>query len=143
LKINLSGFTNIYTLFLLKSIYQLNKNGRAAYIIPSEFLNSDYGKYIKEYLLTSDTLRHIITFGFRQNIFDDALTTSAIILLAKDKNDKQVCLSVADSIGKLNGIATIINNYPNAIGKNAIDKKNSESQYQMESILPETTKSGV
>lgn len=123
LKINLSGFTNIYTLFLLKSIYQLNENGRAAYIIPSEFLNSDYGKYIKEYLLTSDTLRHIVIFGFKQNVFDDALTTSAIILLAKDKNDKQVCFSTANSIGKLNEISAIINNYPNTIGKNAIDKK--------------------
>ena len=42
LNLNLSGFTNIYTLFLLKSIYQLNSNGKIAYIIPSEFLNSKY-----------------------------------------------------------------------------------------------------
>ena len=77
LKINLSGFTNIYTLFLLKSIYQLNENGRAAYIIPSEFLNSDYGKLVKEYLLKSKALRHIIIFNFKENVFDDALTTSS------------------------------------------------------------------
>ena len=39
----LNGFTNLYTLFLLKSIAQLQEGGRLAYIIPSEFLNSDYG----------------------------------------------------------------------------------------------------
>ena len=51
LGIKLSGFTNIYALFLLKSIHQLKENGRCAYIIPSEFLNSNYGKVVKQYLL--------------------------------------------------------------------------------------------
>ena len=123
LKINLSGFTNVYTLFLLKSIYQLNENGRAAYIVPSEFLNSNYGKYVKEYLLTSNTLRHIIIFDFKQNVFDDALTTSAIILLAKDKNDKQICFSIINNIRQLDEISTIINVYPDTIGKNIINKE--------------------
>ncbi|WP_207679901.1 HsdM family class I SAM-dependent methyltransferase [Desulfonema magnum] len=123
LKINLSGFTNIYTLFLLKSIYQLNEKGRIAYIVPYEFLNSDYGKYVKKYLLTSNTLRHIIIFDFKQNVFDDALTTSAIVLLAKDKNDKHICFSKINDIRQLNEISTIINEYPNTIGKNTIDKK--------------------
>jgi adenine-specific DNA-methyltransferase len=122
LKINLSGFTNIYTLFLLKSVYQLNEQGRIAYIVPYEFFNSDYGTYIKEYLLASNTLRHIILFDFKQNIFDDALTTSAIILLAKDDNDKQVCFSVMSSIKQLDEISAIINAYPDTAGKNVIDK---------------------
>ncbi len=51
LKCKLNGFTKSYTLFLLKSIHQLSKNGRCAYIIPSEFLNSDYGKLVKTYLI--------------------------------------------------------------------------------------------
>ena len=39
---HLNGFTNIYTLFLLKSIFQMREGARMAYIIPSEFLNSDF-----------------------------------------------------------------------------------------------------
>ena len=93
LKINLSGFTNVYTLFLLKSIYQLKENGRAAYIIPSEFLNSDYGKLFKEYLIKSKTLKHIILFDFEENVFDDALTTSAIILLEKNNSPDKISFS--------------------------------------------------
>ena len=94
LKINLSGFTNVYTLFLLKSIYQLQENGRAAYIVPSEFLNSDYGKSVKDYLIKSKTLKHIIIFDFKENIFDDASTTSAIILLEKNKKSDKVVFSI-------------------------------------------------
>ncbi|MGD9555195.1 MAG: class I SAM-dependent DNA methyltransferase [Arcobacteraceae bacterium] len=93
LNINLSGFTNVYTLFLLKSIYQLKEDGRAAYIIPSEFLNSDYGKLVKEYLIKSKTLKHIVLFDFEKNIFDDALTTSAIILLEKNNSTDKISFS--------------------------------------------------
>lgn len=90
LKINLNGFTNIYTLFLLKSIYQLNEDGRAAYIIPSEFLNSDYGKYVKDYLIKSKALKHIIIFDFKEKVFDNVLTTSAILLFDKDNHPSPV-----------------------------------------------------
>lgn len=124
LKINLSGFTNIYTLFLLKSIYQLNENGRAAYIIPSEFLNSDYGKYIKEYLLASKMLRHIIIFDFEKKIFDDALTTSAIILLANDKSKKEIHFSTINNISQLNNIFSSIKaNLSNFNCQNTIAKE--------------------
>jgi adenine-specific DNA-methyltransferase len=101
LKINLSGFTNVYTLFLLKSIYQLEENGRAAYIIPSEFLNSDYGKLVKEYLIKSQTLKHIVLFDFKENIFDDALTTSAIILLEKNNYNDKVLFSNIENFSEL------------------------------------------
>ncbi len=122
LKINLSGFTNIYALFLLKSIYQLAKNGRAAYLIPSEFLNSDYGKSVKEYLLNSKTLRHIIVFDFQQNIFNDVSTTSALILLAKDENQEQIIFSLVENKKELNTIFSIINDYPHRIEKNSINQ---------------------
>jgi len=107
LKINLSGFTNVYTLFLLKSIYQLNENGRAAYIIPSEFLNSDYGKLVKEYLIKSKVLRHIIVFDFKENVFDDALTTSAIILLEKNIITQKVYFSNINNLAELEAFPNI------------------------------------
>ncbi|MGB1205092.1 MAG: HsdM family class I SAM-dependent methyltransferase [Chitinophagales bacterium] len=93
LNIKLNGFTNIYTLFLLKSIYQLNEGGKAAYIIPSEFLNSDYGKFVKQYLIETNTLKHLIIFDFKEKVFDDALTTSAILLLSKDTYTQNVHFS--------------------------------------------------
>jgi len=101
LNIDLSGFTNIYTLFLLKSIYQLKQNGKIAYIIPSEFLNSNYGKNIKKYLLESNLLKEIIIFDFKENIFDKAITTSAILFLEKTQNNT-VNFTNIDNIFHLN-----------------------------------------
>ena len=113
LKCKLNGFTNLYTLFLLKSIHQLNPNGRCAYIIPSEFLNSDYGKLVKSYLLKSKTLRHIIVIDFEENVFDDALTTASIILCANDNLTDKVQFSNIQSLQDLSKIDDIIANYPN------------------------------
>jgi adenine-specific DNA-methyltransferase len=116
----LNGFTNLYTLFLLKSIYQLNTNGRAAYIIPSEFLNSDYGKLVKKYLIMSNTLRHIFVINFEENVFDNALTTASIILCANDKITNKVQFSNINKVKDLSSIESIIDNYPNFISKEQI-----------------------
>lgn len=113
LKCKLNGFTNLYTLFLLKSIHQLSKNGRCAYIIPSEFLNSDYGKLVKTYLIKSKTLRHIIVIDFEENVFDDALTTASIILCANDNLTDKVQFSNIQSLKDLSKIDEIISKYPN------------------------------
>ncbi|MCF8245108.1 MAG: SAM-dependent methyltransferase [Saprospiraceae bacterium] len=112
LKCKLNGFTNLYTLFLLKSIYQLNANGRCAYIIPSEFLNADYGKLVKSYLLKSNTLRHIVVVNFQENVFDDALTTASIILCANDNATTNVQFSNVQSMQDLGKIEQLITNYP-------------------------------
>lgn len=113
LKCKLNGFTNLYTLFLLKSIHQLSKNGRCAYIIPSEFLNSDYGKLVKSYLIKSKTLRHIIVINFEENVFDDALTTASIILCANDNLTEKVQFSNIQSLQDLSKIDEVITKYPN------------------------------
>ena len=94
----LNGFTNLYTAFLLKSLHQLKKDGRAAYIVPSEFLNSDYGKAIKSYLIKSQCLRHVIIIDFKENVFDNALTTASILLLANDKKADSVQFSNVESL---------------------------------------------
>lgn len=129
LNCKLNGFTNLYTLFLLKSIFQLGSNGRAAYIIPSEFLNSDYGKLIKTYLVKSKTLRHIIVVDFQESVFDDALTTASIILCANDDKTHKVQFSNVQSIKDLDKIEDIINHYPIL--------KNAEQVYKFTELNPD------
>jgi len=90
LGIKLSGFSNIYTLFLIKSLCQLNWNGKAAYIIPSEFLNADYGKNVKAFLLKNRMLRYVFIFDFKKNIFENALTTASIFLFSNDDKNEEV-----------------------------------------------------
>ncbi len=87
LGIKLNGFTNLYTLFLLRSIAQLRAGGRLAYIIPSEFLNADYGVEVKRALLKSNTLKHVVIVDFTKCAFDDALTTACILLCENTRSD--------------------------------------------------------
>jgi adenine-specific DNA-methyltransferase len=129
LKCKLNGFTNLYTLFLLKSIHQLSKNGRCAYIIPSEFLNSDYGKLVKTYLIKSKTLRHIIVIDFEENVFNDALTTASIIFCANDNLTDKVQFSNIQSLQDLSKIDEIINKYPNL--------SETEQTYSFSELNPE------
>ncbi|WP_243349407.1 class I SAM-dependent DNA methyltransferase [Parabacteroides sp. FAFU027] len=128
LKVKLTGFSNLYTLFLLKSIYQLEFNGRAAYIIPSEFLNADYGKLVKSYLLNSNTLRHIIIFDFEENIFDDALTTACIILCSNDEQSNNIKFSTICNLSELSQLDNYIDNYP--------DNFDSENCYKITQLDP-------
>ena len=98
----LNGFTNLYTLFLLKSIAQLQDGGRLAYIIPSEFLNSDYGVEVKHALIESNTLHHIVVIDFTECAFDDALTTACILLCEKTTGSVSVRFSLVNNIEGLN-----------------------------------------
>lgn len=117
LKVKLNGFTNLYTLFLLKSIHQLKPNGRIAYIIPSEFLNSDYGKLVKASLIKNQVLRHIIVVNFKENVFDDVLTTACIILGSNDMHYKKVKFSTLKSVNDLSLAENYIKEYPASVNK--------------------------
>lgn len=109
---HLNGFTNIYTLFLLKSIFQMKEGGRMAYIIPSEFLNSDYGVEVKRVLLQSGLLRHVIIVDFTKCAFDDALTTACILLCENNNNSEDIRFSNIDDIAKLNSSLTQYMSFP-------------------------------
>lgn len=132
LGLKLNGFTNLYTLFLLKSVYQLNENGRAAYIIPSEFLNSDYGKLVKSYLIKNKLLRYIIIFDFEENIFDDALTTASILLFANDKEKSEVGFINIRTLDELTSLHEKIQSYPKNKSEKAVlfSELNSEIKWR-------------
>jgi adenine-specific DNA-methyltransferase len=121
--LKLNGFTNLYTLFLLKSINQLNPNGRAAYIIPSEFLNSDYGKLVKKYLIQNKSLRYIIIVNFEENVFDDALTTASILLFSNDNNSKEIEFINIKTMRELEEVKLKIEHYPDETSVSKISYK--------------------
>lgn len=98
-----SGYTNLYILFLIKSIFQLSHTGKLAYIIPSEFLNSKYGTPIKQLLIDRRLLRAIINFQNNEEMFFNATTTCCIVLL---DNEEKSCVDFYNlsSVDDLNGL---------------------------------------
>jgi adenine-specific DNA-methyltransferase len=86
----ISRLTNLYGLFLIKIWSLLAPRGRAAVILPAEWLNADFGVPLKAYLLEENAIDAIVHFNPTSRIFDGALTTSAIILLRKGRTAKEM-----------------------------------------------------
>lgn len=98
---NISGYTNMASAFLIKSVFELNKNGRLAYIMPIEFVNSGYGSTVKEFLTNNGNV-NIIKIDDEVGVFDEVTTTVCIILFEKNDNNKTITFSKIRSIDSLN-----------------------------------------
>src|SRR6266571_782732 len=82
----LDRLTNLYALFLLKIWEDLAPRGRAAVILPAEFLNANFGEEIKERLVRAIRPAALLVFAPSINLFADALTTSAMVFLDKARS---------------------------------------------------------
>ncbi len=97
----INGYTNIASVFLLKSISELRPMGRLAYIMPSEFLNTGYGEVVKEQLLKDGLLKYLIKIDAEKEVFPDVTTTISILLLSKDNVPSSVKFLSVNSISDL------------------------------------------
>jgi predicted RNA methylase len=79
--IRLSGLSGLYCYFLCLSQRWMAPNGIAGWLIPSEFMDVNYGEHVKRFLLTRVTLLHIHRFDPNDVQFDDALVSSAVVWL--------------------------------------------------------------
>jgi adenine-specific DNA-methyltransferase len=82
----LDRLTNLYALFMLKIWEDLAPGGRAAIILPAEFLNANFGAEIKERLVRAIRPTALVVFAPSLNLFKNALTTSAIVFLDKARS---------------------------------------------------------
>ncbi len=97
----LDRLTNLYALFLLKIWNDLAPRGRAAVILPAEFLNANFGEEIKERMLRAMRPAGLLIFAPELNVFADALTTSAIVFLEKTRpKDAPMPAMRAASVGE-------------------------------------------
>ncbi len=74
---------NLYIYFSVKALSCLRPRGRAAILIPAEWMSANFSKTFKQHILQTGLLRNIITFSNCSNVFDDALTTASVILCEK------------------------------------------------------------
>ncbi len=79
----LNGLAGLYCYFLLYAHAWLEEGGYACWLIPSEFLDVNYGAEVKDYLLSKVTLLHIHRFDAASVQFDDALVSSSILWFRK------------------------------------------------------------
>ena len=102
--VKFSMLTNIYALFMVKAKDSVKKGGRIAFITPSEFFYTGYGKALKKFILQNYTIDAFVTFDFDSKVFDDALTTSTISFLINKKPKKDHYARFIKTGGRLDGI---------------------------------------
>lgn len=80
----ISGLAGLYCHFLGLADAWMAKGCVAGWLIPSEFMNVNYGYAVKRYLLERVTLLHIHRFDPNDVQFSDALVSSAIVWFRKE-----------------------------------------------------------
>lgn len=75
----LSGLAGLYCYFIALTHPWMKKNAIAGWLIPSEFMDVNYGQAVKDYLLNEVTLLQIHRFDPNDVQFDDALVSSAVV----------------------------------------------------------------
>lgn len=75
----ISGLAGLYCHFICLSHSWLAPGAVSGWLVPSEFMDVNYGQAIKHYLLQSVTLLHIHRFDPADVQFADALVSSAVV----------------------------------------------------------------
>lgn len=83
LGIDISGLAGLYCYFMLLSDKALEDGAVSAWLVPSEFLDVNYGSAVKRYLLNNVDLLRIHKFDPNDTQFADALVSSTIVWFKK------------------------------------------------------------
>ena len=82
--IHIAGLAGLYCYFLGLSHVWMQRGGIAGWLIPSEFMDVNYGEAVKRYLLDKVTLLRIHRFDPSDTQFDDALVSSTVVWFRND-----------------------------------------------------------
>ncbi|MDJ0401557.1 Eco57I restriction-modification methylase domain-containing protein [Rhodococcus rhodochrous] len=85
-----SGLSGLYLYFMLLAHATLRPGAISAWLIPSEFMDVNYGAALKKYLTTQVTLKRIHRFDPSDLQFDDALVTSAVVVFENTSPPSEV-----------------------------------------------------
>jgi len=83
LRVEISGLAGLYCYFLLLAHDWMEDQGLAVWLIPSEFMDVNYGSALRRYLTESVTLLHIHRFRPEDVQFTDALVSSVVVVFRK------------------------------------------------------------
>lgn len=85
----INGLAGLYCYFLGLCHAWMSDGGLAAWLIPSEFMDVNYGVSVKRYLLGKVTLLHIHRFDPNDVQFGDALVSSAVVWFRNEPPQKE------------------------------------------------------
>jgi adenine-specific DNA-methyltransferase len=81
--VNVHGLAGLYVYFVLLATAWMADDGYAAWLIPSEFMDVNYGAVLKRYLTDHVTLIRVHRFDPADVQFGDALVSSTVLVFQK------------------------------------------------------------
>jgi adenine-specific DNA-methyltransferase len=81
--IEINGLAGLYVYFLLLATEWMEEGGYAAWLIPSEFMDVNYGTALKRFLTDRVTLLRAHRFNPSDGQFGDALVSSVVLVFRK------------------------------------------------------------
>jgi adenine-specific DNA-methyltransferase len=81
--VRLGGLAGLYCYFLLLADAWMTEDGIAVWLVPSEFMDVNYGVSLKRYLLSKVTLIRVHRFHPENVQFGDALVSSSVVCFRK------------------------------------------------------------
>lgn len=81
--VEVNGLAGLYVYFVLLATAWMADGGYAAWLIPSEFMDVNYGSALKQFLLDRVTLFRVHRFHPNDVQFGDALVSSVIVVFRK------------------------------------------------------------
>ena len=85
IKLELTGKTDYYGFFLWYSYYFLKDQGKLCFLIPNKWMDVEYGKKLKKFII--ENFRIIAVISFNRNVFENAQVSTIILILQKEKDD--------------------------------------------------------
>jgi adenine-specific DNA-methyltransferase len=88
---SLSKTAPMYMYFYIHAAEFLQEGGRMAFVTPSEFLETNYGEQLKEFLLNNFRIQGLLLYDQETSIFNEARTTSCVSFLEKYEGGDDSC----------------------------------------------------
>jgi SAM-dependent methyltransferase len=83
LKIEFSQLASLHVLFLVRALEVAADNARLAFVTPAHWLDMNYSRRVKQFLLERADVEAIVGFPADDLLFDHAVTTATITLIRK------------------------------------------------------------
>jgi len=83
LGIEFSHLASLHVLFLVRALEVAADDGRLAFITPAHWLDMNYARAVKEFLLGQAHVEAIIRFPASELLFEHAVTTTTVTLIRK------------------------------------------------------------
>ncbi len=90
------GHPNIYGMFIQFALEHLSNNGNFGFIVPKSFSSGLYFKRLRSFLLKTLSIKEIVTFESRTEVFSKSNVLQETVIVLGTKNQPQVSIVIKE-----------------------------------------------